>query len=125
MKRLLIIIAVIVYLIGICAIDSVLISRRASVLDSELSYLYNLAEKGSDLLEVSVSNIETYWEDNEFYFALVTNHRLTDELDEQILMLKHYAGIDDKQHLMAKIAECRSLLFEIVRDDNIALHNIF
>ena len=50
---------------------------------------------------------------------------LTDELDEQILMLKHYAGIDDKQHLMAKIAECRSLLFEIVRDDNIALHNIF
>ncbi|MBQ4267577.1 MAG: hypothetical protein IJB93_05235, partial [Clostridia bacterium] len=87
MKRLLIIVAVIVYLIGICAIDSVLISRKATVLDSELSYLYNLAEKGSDLLEVSVSNIETYWEDNEFYFALVTNHRLTDELDEQILML--------------------------------------
>ncbi len=125
MKRLLIIVAVIVYLIGICALDSVLISRRASVLDSELEALYNLAEKESALLEASVSNIETYWEDNEFYFALVTNHRLTDELDEKILMLKHYVGINDEQHLMAKIAECRSLLFEIVRDDNIALHNVF
>lgn len=124
MKRLFIILSVIVYLFTISAIDSVIINRKASVLDGELEALYNLSESGSPLLLSAVTGIESYWEKNEIFFVLVTNHRLTDELDESILSLKHYSGIENKQFLLGKIAECRSLLFEITRDDNLALHNI-
>lgn len=125
MKRLLIIFFTIAYLVGICALDGLLIDKKASVLDSKLEALYTLAENESPELEKAVADTELYWEENEFYFALVTNHKLTDELDEDILMLKHYVGINDEQHLMAKIAECRSMVQEIVKDDNLALHNIF
>lgn len=125
MKRLLIIIVMIAYLVAVCALDSLIIDRKASVLDSKLESLYTLAESESPFLQSAVMDTEMYWEENEFFFALVTNHRLTDELDEDILMLKHYVGINDEQHLMAKIAECRSMVQEIVKDDDLALHNIF
>ena len=124
MKRLLIIIVMIAYLVAVCALDSLIIDRKASVLDSKLEALYTLAESENPQLQSAVMDTEMYWEENEFFFALVTNHRLTDELDEDILMLKHYVGINDEQHLMAKIAECRSMVQEIVKDDDPALHNI-
>lgn len=125
MKRLFIIISLIVYISALCFLDGILIEKKAAVMEEKLQNIYTLAEKESPDLEKAVEDIEFYWEDNEFFFAAVTNHRLTDELDEQILMLKHYVGINDEQHLMAKIAECRSMVQEIVKDDDFAWHNIF
>ena len=125
MKRLFVIVLIILYLVGINAFDGVIIEKKADVLDAKLEALYTLAENESPTLTYSVSDIEAYWEKNELFFALITNHRLTDGLDEDILMLKHYVGINDEQHLMAKIAECRSMVQEIVRDDDFAWHNIF
>lgn len=125
MKRLLIIALTVLYLVGINGFDSLIIDKKADILDAKLEALYTLAENESPTLTYSVSDIEAYWEKNELFFALITNHRLTDGLDEDILMLKHYVGINDEQHLMAKIAECRSMVQEIVRDDDFAWHNIF
>lgn len=125
MKRLIIILLLIVYLFAVCIIDGRIIEKKADVLDLKLEALYTLAENESPQLKAAVDDTELYWEDNEFFFALVTNHRITDELDESILMLKHYVGINDEQHLMVKIAECRSMVQEIVKDDDFAWHNIF
>lgn len=125
MKRLLAIVLIILYLIGINVFDGLIIDRKGEILDGKLESLYALAENESPTLSYAVNDIEAYWEKNEFFFALITNHRLTDELDEDILMLKHYVGINDEQHLMAKIAECRSMVQEIMKDDDFAWHNIF
>lgn len=125
MKRLLIIVLIILVCVSVCVFDGFVINKKALILDSRLQSLYSLAENEDKNLSYAVAETEKYWEDNEFFFALVTNHRLTDELDEDILMLKHYVGINDEQHLMAKIAECRSMVQEIVKDDNFAWHNIF
>ena len=125
MKRLIIIILIIVYITAVSVLDGMLIDKKSAVLDSKLEALYTLAENEHPDLKKAVDETELYWEENEFFFALVTNHRLTDELDEDILMLKHYVGINDEQHLMAKIAECRSMVQEIVKDDDFAWHNIF
>ena len=125
MKRLLIIALTVLYLAAINGFDSLIIDKKAANLDSKLESLYILAENENPLLSAAVTDIEIYWEKNEIFFALITNHRLTDELDKDILMLKHYVGINDEQHLMAKIAECRSMVQEIVKDDDFAWHNIF
>lgn len=125
MKRLLIILLIIAICVTVCIIDGRIIDKKATVLDTKLQSLYDLAESENPKLGEAVEETEKFWEKNEIYFALVTNHRLTDQLDEDILMLKHYVGINDEQHLMAKIAECRSMVQEIVKDDNLALHNIF
>ena len=125
MKRLFIIIFIVVYLVFICLIVGVAVDKKAAVLDAKLENLCTLAENESLSLAIAVNETEAYWERNEFLFAIVTDHRLTDDLDHDILMLKHYLGINDEQHLMAKIAECRSMVQEIVNDDKIALHNIF
>ncbi len=125
MKRLLIIVLIILICVSVCVFDGFVINKKALILDSRLQSLYSLAENEDKNLSYAVAETEKYWEDNEFFFALVTNHRLTDELDEDILMLKHYVGINDEQHLMAKIAECRSMVQEIVKDDDFAWHNIF
>ena len=125
MKRLILIVLIIVYVTAVSVLDGFLIDKKSAVLDSKLEALYTLAENERPDLKKAVDETELYWEDNEFFFALVTNHRLTDQLDEDILMLKHYVGINDEQHLMAKIAECRSMVQEIVKDDDFAWHNIF
>ena len=125
MKRFLIILSMIFYLVFICFIVGIIVDKRASVLDSKLEALYSLAEAESPSLAIAVMETEAYWEDNEVFFAMVSDHQLTDDLDHDILMLKHYIGINDEQHLMTKIAECRSMVQEIVNDDKIALHNIF
>ena len=125
MKRLLIIIALIVYITGLCFLDGILIEKKAEIMEEKLQNIFTLAEEESPRLKNAVDDIESYWEENEFFFAAVTNHRLTDELDENIGMLKHYVGINDEQHLMVKIAECRSKVQEIVKDDDFAWHNIF
>lgn len=125
MKRLLIILLMIAGMVLINIFDGIQVEKKAAVLDYRLEQLYSLAQNENPKLKSAVEDTEKYWEDNEFFFALVTNHRLTDELDEDILMLKHYVGINDEQHLMAKIAECRSMVQEIVKDDEFAWHNIF
>ena len=125
MNRLLAIILIVLYLMGINLFDSLIIDKKGEVLDGKFEALYALAENESPALSYAVNDIEAYWEKNEFFFALIINHKLTDDLDEDILMLKHYIGINDEQHLMTKIAECRSMVQEIVKDNDFAWHNIF
>ncbi len=125
MKRLLIIILSIIGFVALSVFDGFIADKKAAELDSMLSEVFILAEKESDSLYERVIEAEKFWEKNEIFFIIVANHTLTDELDENILMLKHYAKINEEHEILAKVSECRSMLREIAKYDRVALINIF
>ncbi len=125
MKRLLIIIFAIILCVLISVSFGIIADEKAHELDGRLREVFLLAEEENPNLYKKTLETEKFWEKNEIFFIMVANHTLTDELDADILMLKHYAEINEEHEILAKVSECRSILKEISKYDRLAMINVF
>lgn len=107
MKRIIAIVIICIFLIGMCTIEEILVNSTLSDLNNKSTYMYELY-KGSDSantpeLQQLTQDLNDYWKKKENHLCYFINHKDMHEMGNEITRLLSYSKFNLKEEFEASL----------------------
>ena len=129
MKRIIGILAIVVFLFVICLVEELLVSSSLDKIKQDSKYLYNIsidAEKvNSEEIYNKTLELQTFWKEKEVQLCFFINYKDMSEMSNEIVKMLSYSQSNIKEEYLASLQLLMYYCDTFNHITGLSLQNIF